>query len=190
MKNKARHFTVATLLLLLAAAAAFSSVIAAEPVTNTNALRAGTNFMATSVYSAEDDQRVLTAFEGLRVADVCDGMDAVGLNNRGLMDPEIRPLWRDTRDYRHRFIGIAVTARYVPTQEPAAGQRSLEEYRSLGRQLVQHPFERTIRSPAPTGQRPGHRRHRRSRCGFDRLEQHHVLETQRLRRSRHQCHRA
>jgi regulator of RNase E activity RraA len=101
---------------------------AAETASNTNSLRAGTNFIPTRVFSAEDDQKVLKAFEGLRVADVCDGMDAVGLHNRGLVDADIRPLWRDTVNFTHRFIGIAVTARYVPSQEPTAGQRSVEEY--------------------------------------------------------------
>ena len=55
-------------------------------------------------------------------------MDAVGLPNVGLMDPEIRPLWKDTQDYTHRFVGIAVTARYVPTQRAAAGKRPVEDY--------------------------------------------------------------
>jgi 4-hydroxy-4-methyl-2-oxoglutarate aldolase len=109
-------------------AAAFFAANAAEPTAGTGALRAGTNFIATRVFSAEDDQKVLKAFEGLRVSDVCDGLDAVGLHGRGLMDPDIHPLWRDTVNYAHRFIGIAVTARYVPTQEPTAGQRSIEEY--------------------------------------------------------------
>ncbi len=44
------------------------------------------------------------------------------------MDPEIRPLWKDTKDYAHRFVGIAVTARYVPTQRAAAGKRPVEDY--------------------------------------------------------------
>lgn len=109
-------------------AAAFFTANAAEPPVATGASRAGTNFIATGVFSAEDDQKVLKAFEGLRVADVCDGLDAVGLHGRGLMDPDIHPLWRDTVNYTHRFIGIAVTARYVPTQEPTAGQRSIEDY--------------------------------------------------------------
>ena len=101
---------------------------AAEPVTRPNVLRAGTNFISTHVYSSEEDEQVLKAFDGLRGADVCDGMDAVGLHNRGLVDADIRPLWRDTSNYSHRFIGIAVTARYVPSQEPTAGTRSVEEY--------------------------------------------------------------
>ena len=82
--------------------------------------RAGTNLMTTPVYSEQDDQEILKLFEGLRVADVSDGMDKVGLTNVGLMSPEIQPAWKDTLHYTHRFVGIAVTARYVPTQRPPA----------------------------------------------------------------------
>jgi 4-hydroxy-4-methyl-2-oxoglutarate aldolase len=105
-----------------------TSGTAAEPAARPNISRVGTNFIATRVYSAEQDQQVLKAFDGLRVADVCDGMDAVGLHNRGLVDADIRPLWKDTANFTHRFIGIAVTARYVPSQEPTAGIRSIEDY--------------------------------------------------------------
>ncbi len=90
--------------------------------------RHGTNFIATQVFSEADDKKLLAMFEGLRVADVADGMDAVGLQNIGLMDPEIRPLWRDTEKFAHRFIGIAVTARYIPTQRAPAGKMKTEDY--------------------------------------------------------------
>jgi regulator of RNase E activity RraA len=83
-------------------------------------LRAGTNFIATPVYSEVEDQRLLALFDGLRVADVSDGLDAVGLPHVGRMHPDIRPLWRDPQNFTHRFVGIAVTARYVPTQRPPA----------------------------------------------------------------------
>jgi regulator of RNase E activity RraA len=83
-------------------------------------LRAGKNFIETTVYSVQEDQTILKAFEGLRVADVSDGMDKVGLANVGLMTPEIHAAWKDTKHYEHRFIGIAVTARYVPTNDPPA----------------------------------------------------------------------
>jgi len=92
------------------------------------AARAGRGFIATPVFSAEEDRKLLALFDGLRVADVTDGMDAVGLPNVGLMDPEVRPLWKDTQAFTHRFIGIAVTARYVPTQRAQAGKRPVEEY--------------------------------------------------------------
>lgn len=84
-------------------------------------LRAGKIFLPTPVYSAAEDARILQLFAGLRVADVTDGMDAIGLQGVGLMSPDIRPLWRDTEHYTHRFVGVAVTARYVPTQLPPAG---------------------------------------------------------------------
>jgi len=91
-------------------------------------LRAGKGFITTPVFSAEEDQKLLELFDGLRVADVSDGMDAVGLHNRGLMDPEIHSLWKDAETYRHRFVGIAVTARYVPSNRPPVGRRSVEDF--------------------------------------------------------------
>jgi 4-hydroxy-4-methyl-2-oxoglutarate aldolase len=95
---------------------------------DTDALRAGRNFIATPVYSETADKAVLDLFKGLRVADVVDGLDAVGLVDTGTMDAEIHPLWRDTANFTHRFVGIAVTARYVPTQQPTAGVLPVEAY--------------------------------------------------------------
>jgi len=92
------------------------------------ALRAGRNLLATPIFSEADDQKVLALFKGLRVSDVVDGMDAVGLQNIGTMDPAIRAMWRDERTLAHRFVGIAVTARYVPTQDPPAGRMSVAAY--------------------------------------------------------------
>jgi 4-hydroxy-4-methyl-2-oxoglutarate aldolase len=111
--------------------------------------RSGTNYLATPVFTAEDDQRILEAFAGLRVADVTDGMDALGLQNVGLMNPEIQPLWRDPIDFAHRFIGIAVTARYVPTQQPPAGERAIDDYDRWAGQwynrLSPEPFQALLR---------------------------------------------
>jgi 4-hydroxy-4-methyl-2-oxoglutarate aldolase len=111
--------------------------------------RAGRGFIATPVFSAGEDQKLLALFDGLRVADVTDGMDAVGLPNVGLMDPEIRPLWKDTQGYAHRFVGIAVTARYVPTQRPQAGKRPVEDYDKWAGEwydaLSPEPFQDLIR---------------------------------------------
>jgi len=84
------------------------------------------------------------------VADVADGMDAVGLQNIGLMDRGIRPLWKDAKTFRHRFVGIAITARYVPTSGPPAGKRTFEEYDAWAGQwyevLSPEPFESLIRT--------------------------------------------
>jgi hypothetical protein len=90
-------------------------------------LRAGKSLIATPVFSEEEARMILDLFQGLRVPDVADGLDAAGLQGIGLMDPEIRPPWKDTRHYRHRFAGIAVTARHVPTLQPPAGKVSVEE---------------------------------------------------------------
>lgn len=61
------------------------------------------------------DQQILTLYKGLRVADVSDGMDMVGLKDVGLMDPKISPIWKDIDKFKHQFVGIALTVRYVPT---------------------------------------------------------------------------
>lgn len=112
-------------------------------------LRAGTGFIATPVFTAEDDAKLLEQYAGLRVADVSDGMDAVGLHNLGLMDPAIHPLWKDATSYRHRVVGIAVTARYVPTNRPPAGRRAVEDFdRWVGEwytELSPEPFEVLLR---------------------------------------------
>jgi len=81
-------------------------------------LEKGANFIATKTYSDDENARILKLFEGLRVADVSDGMDMVGLPGAGLVDPSIHAAWTDLKDLSHQFRGIAVTARYVPTQRP------------------------------------------------------------------------
>jgi regulator of RNase E activity RraA len=91
-------------------------------------LRGGKGFIATEVYSLEDDKRILALFDGLRVADVSDGMDKAGLHSTGLMSSDIHPLWKDTVNFSHRFIGVAVTARYVPTQLPPAGKMAPQDF--------------------------------------------------------------
>jgi regulator of RNase E activity RraA len=78
-------------------------------------------------YTAEENQRILAAYKWLRVADVSDGMDVVGLQDVGTVDPEIHALWKDTQTFTHRVVGIAVTARYVPTnkREPRMDQATI-----------------------------------------------------------------
>jgi len=60
-------------------------------------------------------RQILELYKDLRVTDVCDGMDLIGLQDVGLMDPAIRPLWRDEEHFTHRFVGFAVTVRYLPS---------------------------------------------------------------------------
>ena len=69
----------------------------------------------------EDPMPLVKKFEGLRTTDVLDALQAVGLQDRGIMDKTIRPLWRDNTDkVAHRFYGVAITYQYVPTNKPAA----------------------------------------------------------------------
>jgi len=116
---------------------------------NTQELRSGKNYIPTKIYSAQDDEQILKFFDGLRVADVSDGMDKVGLTNTGLMSPEIHALWKDTVHYKHRFIGIAVTVRYVPTNKPPAPAMDTAPFdRWVGQwynQLSTEPFVPLIR---------------------------------------------
>jgi 4-hydroxy-4-methyl-2-oxoglutarate aldolase len=116
--------TTLFIILLLMAVSVF--IIAAAGAVEQ--LRAGKNFIPTTVYTLKQDQEVLKLFEGLRVADVSDGMDKAGLTNMGLMDPEIQPSWKDTVHFTHRFIGIAITVRYVPTNEPPAAHTDTKTF--------------------------------------------------------------
>jgi len=65
------------------------------------------------------------------------------------MDPAIHPLWKDPETFRHRFVGIAVTARYVPTNRPHAGKLSTEDFDAwVGNwywKLSPEPFEALLR---------------------------------------------
>lgn len=74
------------------------------------------------------DDEILKLYAGLRVADVSDGMDLVGLKDVGLMDPQIEALWKDIDEFKHMFCGIAVTVRYVPTNREFPTSLSKEEY--------------------------------------------------------------
>jgi 4-hydroxy-4-methyl-2-oxoglutarate aldolase len=122
--------TSAWFFLMVVAVAASEPAPPAVPAARDPAreLRAGKFLLPTAVYAEEDDARILKLYAGLRVADVVDGLDAAGLQNIGVMDPDIHPLWRDTEHYTHRFAGIAVTARYVPTQSPPAGRMDTAKY--------------------------------------------------------------
>ena len=95
----------------------FNEIVA--QVADKASLAKGMNFIETGVYSSEDDERILELYKDLRVADVSDGMDMVGLPGTGLVNPEIHASWIDPVDFKHVFRGIAITVRYVPTQRPA-----------------------------------------------------------------------
>lgn len=106
------------------------------------------DFIRFKSYTAEEDERILKLYEGLRVADVSDGMDMAGLQDVGLMDPAIHALWRDTNDFSHRFVGIAVTVRYLPTNRRAS-KMSADEFRKWEgawyKDLSPEPFVQFLR---------------------------------------------
>lgn len=159
MKTKNAKTTVVVTLLTLVGLLGCSMFVVAtgsEPAAakqdakpDVEELRAGKNYIPTKVYSAKEDEQILKLFDGLRVADVSDGMDKVGLTNVGLMSPEIYPVWKDTRHFTHRLIGIAVTVRYVPTNKPPAPRMETESFdRWVGNwynKLSSEPFVPLIR---------------------------------------------
>jgi len=89
-------------------------------------------FIPYKAYTADDNKRILEMYKWLRVADVSDGMDVVGLQNIGIVDPEVHALWKDTEKFTHRTVGIAVTARYVPTnrREPKMDDKTISRWYS------------------------------------------------------------
>jgi 4-hydroxy-4-methyl-2-oxoglutarate aldolase len=87
-------------------------------------------FIPYKEYSQEDNKRILEMYKYLRVADVSDGMDVVGLQDVGLVNQDIHALWKDTENFTHRVVGIAVTARYVPTnkREPKMDDKTIGQW--------------------------------------------------------------
>jgi 4-hydroxy-4-methyl-2-oxoglutarate aldolase len=86
--------------------------------TDLTELSKGKNYIESNWYTEAEDLELLKLYEGLRVADVSDGMDMVGLPNTGLVNHAIHPSWVDYSNMSHIIRGIALTARYVPTQKP------------------------------------------------------------------------
>jgi regulator of RNase E activity RraA len=107
------------LIILLLFLVTVSSAALLSQSTSKEVLAKGMNFIETRTYSAQEDATILELYKNLRVADVSDGLDMVGLPGTGLVIPEIHACWVDLKDFKHVFRGIAVTVRYVPTQKPA-----------------------------------------------------------------------
>ena len=122
--KKSLPFTVAVLL-------SIAAVTAQQPAEKTVPDKVQL-FIPYKDYSADDNQKLLDLYKYLRVADVSDGMDAVGLQDVGLVDPEIHALWKDTERFTHRVVGVAVTARYVPTnrREPKMDSKTIGRWYS------------------------------------------------------------
>ncbi len=110
-------------------------------------------FLKVHQYSAEEDAKMLQLYDGLRVADVIDGLDAVGLPEVTMMDKRIRPLWRDEEKITHRIHGIALTVRLVPAQATAREFKSHADERVWETGEWGPPAE--MRAPGDKGVDPG-----------------------------------
>lgn len=88
-----------------------------------------TKLSAQNENKTSDDQ-LIKLYDGLRVADVSDGMDMIGLMNVGLVDQSIAPLWRDSENFDHQFTGIALTVKYIPSQKKKVPEKTdIESYK-------------------------------------------------------------
>lgn len=77
------------------------------------------------------NENLIKLYKGLRLTDVCDGMNMIGLVNVGLMDQSIAPLWKDKETLEHQLVGIAFTVKYVPTQRKITPDKTgIEAYKS------------------------------------------------------------
>ena len=85
----------------------------------------GVRLLQNKSFDDSDEARkiILELYKDLRLTDVLDGMDLIGLQDIGLMDNNIRPLWRDVENFSHKIVGFAITVRHVPT-DVRVGQNS------------------------------------------------------------------
>lgn len=92
-------------------------VLPFQPKCQVNFKPLGVKMLENKSFDNSDGARkeILDLYKNLRVTDVLDGMDLIGLQDIGLMDNDIRPLWRDVNKFTHRVTGFAVTVRYVPS---------------------------------------------------------------------------
>ena len=85
-------------------------------------------YMPVKQYSQAENQAMVAKFKDLRVTDVVDGLDVVGLQDVTVMDAGIKQLWRDEKNFTHRIYGAAVTLRLMPPQERAPIFPTHEEF--------------------------------------------------------------
>lgn len=119
-------------LFLLAVFILIQSIVSAQTsqVPDKSQLEEGVILLEYKNTLPDDPEKIVEKYDGLRVTDVLDALQAIGLQDLGLMDKTIRPLWRD-HDVRlgHRFYGVAVTYQYLPTNRLPAGAMPYEEFK-------------------------------------------------------------
>lgn len=105
---------------ILVLAAGLAGALFAQPYSK--------QYLTVNQYSQAENEAVVAKFKDLRVTDVVDGLDVVGLQDVTIMDQGIRPMWRDGEKFAHRIYGVAVTLRIVPPQERAPNFPSHDEF--------------------------------------------------------------
>jgi len=106
------------------------SAVAQTPKLTPEEVKKGAVVLPYKDYSDVDPLPLVKEYEGLRVSDVLDALQAIGIQDITLMDKSIRPLWRDNSERAsHRIYGVAVTYQYLPTNRVASGPMNYEEFK-------------------------------------------------------------
>jgi len=105
----------------------------------------GARVEETGQLSDSERREIVDLYQGLRLTDVCDGMDRCGLQDVGLLDWEIRPLWRDGDQFAHRIYGFAHTVRFIPTMRrmPTGTPEEIDQH-------ISHWYRTYARGPIGT----------------------------------------
>ena len=93
LKTRSKFARVIAFIVLLAGVSTIGGAAGQEKLTTPKGVR----FLANKSFDDSEAARgeILQLYKNLRVTDVLDGMDAIGLQDMGLMANNIRPLWRD-----------------------------------------------------------------------------------------------
>jgi len=127
-ERKSRNLNSALLIVAVLMLAIFGTDAKESPKTQTLTTPQGVRLLMNKSFDDSEEARkeILELYKDLRVTDVLDGMDLIGLQDIGLMKKEIRPLWRDVENFSHRIVGFAITVRHVPT-DVRVGQNSFAD---------------------------------------------------------------
>lgn len=116
-ERKSRNLNFVLPVVFVGLLAIFATDATESPRTQTLTTPQGVRLLMNKSFDDSEEARkeILDSYKDLRVTDVLDGMDLIGLQDIGLMKKEIRPLWRDVENFSHRIVGFAITVRHVPT---------------------------------------------------------------------------
>jgi regulator of RNase E activity RraA len=115
-----KQATILAILAFLLAAVSAAAQTAEPPFSK--------HYLPVKQYSQAENEATVAKFKDLRVTDVVDGLDVVGLQDVTVMDAGIKQLWRDEKNFTHRIYGVAVTLRLMPPQERAPIFPTHEEF--------------------------------------------------------------